>query len=127
MQNTIKSIVDYMIKHGTENTTSGNYIFTVNELSERFDLDLSFFTEYCEDILSELYTRDEILDVLVDSEINNDGDDAVEDFDLNFGTDYCPNVDDPVAEAYALAIELRESGDVTLIDDIIGYLGQALE
>jgi len=37
-----KHIVDYMIKEGTENTTSGNYIFTVNELSEIFMLDSSF-------------------------------------------------------------------------------------
>lgn len=85
-----KHIVDYMIKEGTENTTSGNYIFTVDELSEHFMLDSSFIIRHEEDILNELYSRDEILDVWMD----RDFDFAIESFDLNFGTDFCPNIED---------------------------------
>ena len=88
---TIKHIVDYMIKHGTENTTSGNYIFTVDELSEIFKLDSSFIIRHEEDILDELYSRNEILGEIW---MDRDSDFVIESFDLNFGTDFCPNIED---------------------------------
>lgn len=109
----VKHIVDYMIMHGTENTTSGNYIFTVDELSEIFKLDSSFIINHEVDILNELYTRDEILGEIW---MERDSDFVIESFDLNFGTDYCPNLDDEPLTPKEFAEQMR------MIDMSSGYV-----
>ncbi|GEM_PF-2210191 len=83
LENLIQEMVDYMVKEGTEQTTSGLYMFSHEDLMEKFNITKEFIIENEDYILNELYLRDEILDV--------EWEDC---FDLNFFLRYCPNVDE---------------------------------
>ena len=83
-----RKIVDYMVKYGTENTNYGTWVFEVDELAEKFGIPESWFTEHDDGILSELYLRQEVADV----EQAWGGDDwHLENLDIDFYTDFCPN------------------------------------
>lgn len=86
-----QTIAKYMIQHGTENTTTGNWHFGFDTINERFGLDLKNDEEMVELIREELYKQG---DILSDVDIYDD------DFDLMFYLDYCPfsDRDDPVYE-----------------------------
>ena len=125
MHEKIKEIADFMIEYGTKHTYNGNYIFCIEYLVDVLNVTPEFVREHEEDILNELYSREEIVGEIW-MERNDDFELMM--FDLDFGIKYCPNIiHNPVEEAYKLAIQIREKGDITLIDEVIGYLGQALE
>ena len=71
-----RQIADYMVKHGTENTNYGTWVFEVDEL------------EHEDGIMSELYLREEVADV--ERELSGD-DMTITLFDVVFYTNYCPN------------------------------------
>ncbi len=78
LQLKLKDIVDEIIKEGTEETATGNYIFSIEGLKEEYDFDIGSFTE---EIAKELLEREEVCDVEI----------ANEDINVNFYLDYCPN------------------------------------
>ncbi len=73
----IKSIVDDIVKEGTENTSEGNWIVYFDEFKD----DEQFVREHKEEIADALEEREEVSDVVLD-------DDS---FDTNFYLSYCPN------------------------------------
>ena len=77
--NRLEKLVSYMIKEGTEQTTTGNYIFDYYELPEQFE----FICDNEELITDLLLEHNEVLDVdLHDKE-----------FDIIFALDYCENAE----------------------------------
>lgn len=81
MASKAKAIADYLVSEGTERTTSGNYIFSFDDIEELFSVtvDDKLITdiEKCLDyeVVATLDTYDGI-------------------FDLYFYTDYCPNCEE---------------------------------
>lgn len=73
----IKSIVDGIVKEGTENTNEGNWIVYFDEFKD----DEQFVREHSEEISDALEEREEVSDVVLT-------DDS---FDTNFYLKYCPN------------------------------------
>lgn len=83
-----RQIADYMVKYGTENTNYGAWVFEVDELAKKFDVTEEWIQEHDDGIMSELYLRQEVEDV----ERTWAGSDwHLENFDVDFYTDYCPN------------------------------------
>lgn len=81
-----QSIAEYLMDEGTANTSSGNYHFDYSEINEIFGVALP--------------ADDELLDMIVkhlDTDIVSDVN-TVEDFDLMFYTQYCPNATDEETE-----------------------------
>lgn len=81
----VKEIVDYMISYGTEHTNYGTWIFEIPELCESFELPPKWFYAHNDDIIDELYDREEILDVVQEFDYNCH---PIE-YNVNFGTAYC--------------------------------------
>ena len=85
---TAREIANWMFREGTEQTSSGNWCFDEDEINEMFGVQL---TEDCVDLivstLCDMFGK-EILDVETYLE-----DDAWV-IDVNFGTDYCRNLDE---------------------------------
>ena len=81
-----KTIADYLIDEGTENTTSGNMHFSFDEINRRFGVSLPEDADMLENIAYSLMDGENSLvvsDVITDSDI-----------DVMFYTMYCPNVAD---------------------------------
>lgn len=79
-----QTIAEHMIFVGTDNTTTGNWHFTYEEIGDRFGVNLSEDNEVLDMITEELYKHSEILsDVGV----------YCDEFDLTFYLNYCPFVD----------------------------------
>lgn len=83
-----RQIADYMVKHGTENTNYGTWVFEVDELAKKFDVTEEWIQEHDDGIMSELYLRQEVEDV---EQTWAGSDWHLENFDVDFYTDYCPN------------------------------------
>lgn len=78
------TIAKYMIQRGTESTTTGNWHFGFDDLSERFGIDLKNDSQMVELIEQALWDQGDILSQI---DIFDD------DFDLMFYLDYCPHSD----------------------------------
>lgn len=83
-----RQIADYMVKYGTENTNYGAWVFEVDELAKKFDVTEEWIQEHDDGIMSELYLRQEVEDV---EQTWAGSDWHLENFDVDFYTDYCPN------------------------------------
>ena len=81
----VKEIVDYMVEYGTEMTSYNNWIFDIPELCEHFGLSVDWFIKNNDEILDELYTRKEVLDV----EQNFDYNQNPTNYDINFDDSSC--------------------------------------
>ena len=79
-----QTIAEYMIKVGTENTTTGNWQFRFDEIGDKFGVDLSSNSDMVDKICKELYGNGETL-----SQIEVMGDTL----DLTFYLKYCPYAD----------------------------------
>ena len=77
-----QTIAEYLIDVGTDNTRSGNYHFSFNEINERYGTSLPCDKEMLDKIVSAL-----------DSEIVAEVD-ATEDIDIMFYLGYCPYAED---------------------------------
>ena len=84
-QNIVKTIAGYMIAEGCEQTSSGNWIFTYDEINYRFGTDLPNDAELLNQIAEYIYA--EKSDVVSDLDLSQG-------FDLDFYTDSCPNIDE---------------------------------
>ena len=74
----IKSVADYMVETGTENTSQGNYRFEFSECGD----DETFVKDHKQEITELLCKREEVSDV----EMDNEG------IDVNFYLQYCRNL-----------------------------------
>lgn len=83
-----RQIADYMVKHGTENTNYGTWVFYVDELAKKFNITEKWIQEHEDGIMSELYLREEVADV--ERELSGN-DMTITLFDVDFYTNYCPN------------------------------------
>lgn len=83
-----RQIADYMVKHGTENTDFGAWVFEVDELAKKFNITEKWIQEHEDGIMSELYLREEVADV--ERELSGN-DMTITLFDVDFYTNYCPN------------------------------------
>lgn len=83
-----RQIADYMVKHGTENTNYGTWVFEVDELAKQFNITEKWIQEHEDGIMSELYLREEVADV--ERELSGN-DMTITLFDVDFYTNYCPN------------------------------------
>ena len=83
-----RQIDDYMVKHGTENTNYGTWVFEVDELAKKFNITEKWIQEHEDGIMSELYLREEVADV--ERELSGN-DMTITLFDVVFYTNYCPN------------------------------------
>lgn len=83
-----RQIADYMVKYGTENTNYGSWVFEVDELAKKFNVTENWIQKHSYRIMSELYIREEIADV---EQTWAGCDWHLENFDVDFYTDYCPN------------------------------------
>lgn len=83
-----RQIADYMVKYGTENTNSGSWVFDVDELASVFGISKKWIQEHDDGIMSELYLREEVVDV---EQTLAGYDWCLENFDVCFYTDFCPN------------------------------------
>lgn len=86
----IKSIVDYMVKCGTEFTETGNYEFYYSELESAFGVSSKWLEENHKAIKTEIDCREEVLSEtwdVVDALGYTVG------FDINFCLDYCDITD----------------------------------
>ena len=87
-ENNISEIVDYIIKVGTENTSSGNWHIGYYELSEVFDFATpEYLRQHHDAILYEIDGREEILS---ETWTDYDGEGQPDGFDCNYGLAYCP-------------------------------------
>lgn len=85
----VPAMVEWMVKEGTENTSSGNWVFTSAEIAEAFPVSESSVIEMFGAILTEIYQHEAVAETNVNFE--SDGSAT---FDLTFYTDYCPNISD---------------------------------
>ena len=83
--NLIKTIAEYMITEGGEQTSSGHWIFTYDEINNKFGTDLPNDAELINQITEYIYA--------VKSDVVSDLD-LSQGFDLDFYTDCCPNIDE---------------------------------
>ncbi len=81
LSDTITAIANRAVKHGTENTSSGNYIMGYDVFADLITED--DFRRYFDLIAVELEKREEVLDLVVDH--------GAYELDCNFGLAYCPN------------------------------------
>lgn len=59
-------IVDYIVKDGTENTNSGNWIIYFSEIKQKFGIDLAKCRKLLARIEDELWQREEVAQVDID-------------------------------------------------------------
>lgn len=85
VSNKAKTIADYMIAEGCEQTSSGNWIFTYDEINRRFGTDLPNDAKLINQIADYIYANKS--DVVADHDLSQG-------FDLDFYTDCCPNIDE---------------------------------
>ena len=85
VSNNAKAIADYMLDKGSEQTSSGNWIFTYDEINSKFGTDLPNDAELINQITAYIYA--------VKSGVVSDLD-LSQGFDLDFYTDHCPNIDE---------------------------------
>ena len=83
--NLIKTIAEYMIAEGSEQTSSGNWIFTYDEINGKFGTDLPNDAALIDQIAEYIYA--EKSDMVADLDLSQG-------FDLDFYTDCCPNIDE---------------------------------
>lgn len=76
----INDVVNYIVKHSCEETTTGNWILNYEEVSDLIDRE--DFDQFYSIIEEELRSRPEVLDVEPD---------YADSFDINIALDYCPN------------------------------------
>ena len=79
-QEKIVAIVDRIVKEGTENTTSGNWVVYLDEFKE----DEPFVREHLDEILHIMSSLEEVAEVTMDG----DG------IDATYYLDFCPNYED---------------------------------
>ena len=80
-----QQIADYMINEGCDQTSSGNYIFYYDEINEKFGVNLPDDNQLLDDIAK--YITEEQHEIVADLDLSQG-------FDLDFYTDYCPNIDE---------------------------------
>lgn len=91
----IETLVDAMIAEGTEHTNYGSWCFYFDEIGDEA-------VEAVDEIVDELYKREEVCDV-----------DVCEDcIDVNFYTGYCPYVADEEEEKMETRIGLAKKGTI---------------
>lgn len=78
------TFAEWLIKTGTEFTSSGNWIIGFDEIAEHFGVDLSTDDELLDAVSDCLNRSEAILDFYTDNE----------EFDMNFGLRYCPFAED---------------------------------
>ena len=77
-------IADFMVEEGTQNTESGNYHFSFDEISERFSVSLPADEELLQDIE----------DAVWENHVNEVAElDIEDDFDFMFWLYFCKNAD----------------------------------
>lgn len=81
-----KTIADYLVEVGTENTTTGNWNVPVGALSIRYKMDLKNDPEMIDLIRDSLWEHH--AEELSELEVGDE-------FDMMFYTNYCPYADDP--------------------------------
>ena len=79
LNNVVTDVANRIISLGTSKTSSGNYVLRHDDVADLISEE--DYLQYFDFILSELYGREEILDI----------DTPDHEFDCNFGLDYCPN------------------------------------
>ena len=86
------AIADYMVMVGCWHTSNGNWIFYRQELEHEFPfVDYSKrYSDIIDRILTHLITREEVLDVEIESDLNTD---EFKCFDVIFGLAYCPHAE----------------------------------
>ena len=83
----VKEIVDYMVEHGTESTTYGNWIFGVeDDLAAFSEMSNDWLMQHYDDIYDELIMREEV------AEVDREVDRGVHTFSIYFYTNFCPNL-----------------------------------
>ena len=82
----IKEAVEYMVSYGTYHTNYGNWKFGVDDLSAALNVPEEDIIESYYQILEMLASREEVLDVIEDT------DEGTAMYDISFGTKYCPNL-----------------------------------
>ena len=80
-----KQIADYMIAKGCELTTQGNWIFSYDEINCEFGVNLPDDSNLINNIAE--YICVEKSEIVSDLDLSQG-------FDLDFYTDYCPNIDE---------------------------------
>lgn len=103
-QEKIKSIVDRIVKEGTENTSEGNWIVYFDEFKD----DEQFVREHQEEIADALSTREEVAEITIE----NEG------FDTTYYLDFCPNYEWKEGE--------RDDDGKTENTDLSGVLDQSV-
>ena len=90
-----QTIAEYMIKVGTEHTTTGNWLFSFEEIADKFAVGLDDHPDMVDKICEELYGNGEILSQI---DVHN------KTFDLTFYLNYCPyaDSDDDIDEGVGL-------------------------
>ena len=86
------AIAEYMVMVGCWHTSNGNWIFYRQELEHEFPF-VDFSKRYStiiDCILTHLITREEVLDVEIESDSDTD---EFECFDVIFGLAYCPHAE----------------------------------
>lgn len=83
LNNKINDFVNYVVKTACEQTTSGNYFVSVEDAYKSAGMGYEDFLQYKELIMSELYSREEILDLEY-------AENSLE-IDVNCALNYCPN------------------------------------
>lgn len=84
---TENNIIDYMVRIGTRETTSGNFCFWYEELAEVFGLEVEEIEEAAEDIELGLNCHETVLAADIEEE---DG----QHFDIIFGLAYCHYIEE---------------------------------
>lgn len=59
----VKQIAEWMVKEGTKNTTEGNWIFHIDEITKEFNVSKMFVAAYCGEIFDSLYEHESVADV----------------------------------------------------------------
>lgn len=112
-----RQIADYMVECGTKNTNYGSWVFKVDELAKKFNITEKWIQEHEDGIMSELYLREEVVDV--ERELSGN-DMTITLFDVNFYTDYCPNYIEDEQEKDDGVNQYWFAETRWCIDDIIG-------
>ena len=86
-----RQIADYMVKHGTENTDFGAWVFEVDELAKKFGIEKKWIQEHDDGIMSWLYLREEVVDV--ERELGGDNF-TTQLFDVRFNPCFCSGLED---------------------------------
>lgn len=79
-------IADWIVREGTEETSSGNWLISFEEIKDKFAVDLASDKEMLELIKDSLYSI--YGDVICEMDIHED------EFDIIYFLNYCPNADD---------------------------------